>query len=49
MLPPTNRERRWWLRNYSDEEIALMAEALFGGADRANIYAWRVRLKIAEP
>lgn len=48
-LPPTNTERRWWLRNYSDEEIASMAEAIFGGADRANIYAWRLRLNIAEP
>lgn len=49
-LPPTNAERRFWLRRYTDEQIAQMAEAVFGGeSDHANIYAWRLRLKIEEP
>lgn len=48
-LPPTNRERRFWLRRFKDEEIAMMAEALFGGSDLENIKAWRVRLKVDEP
>jgi hypothetical protein len=49
-LPPTNVERRWWLELYTDEEIGIMAEAMFGGnCDHANIYAWRLRLKVDEP
>lgn len=48
-LAPTNTERRYWLRRYSDEEIALMAEALFGACDRASIHAWRRRLNIPLP
>jgi hypothetical protein len=48
-LPPTNTERRYWLRRFTDDEIAEMAEALFGApADKANIYAWRQRLDIKE-
>lgn len=49
-LPPTNTERRYWLRRFSDDQIVEMAESCFGGtADRANIYAWRLRLDIKEP
>lgn len=49
-LAITDTERRFWLRHYSDEEIALMAEAISGKqADRSEIAAWRVRLNIAAP
>ena len=50
--PVSNTERRFWLRLYSDEEIALMAEALTLGefvANRAEIRAWRERLEVEEP
>lgn len=49
ILPPTNTERRFWLRRFKDEELIDMAEAIFGGCDPASIAAWRVRLKIKEP
>lgn len=48
-IPPTNTERRFWLKRFSNEEIVMMAEALFGGCDRANVEAWRIRLGIEEP
>lgn len=49
-IPPTDTDRRFWLRRYSDEDIAQMAEAITGRmADRASIYLWRTRLKIEEP
>lgn len=49
-LPPTNADRRFWLSHYSDEEIALMAEAISGGqADRAQIHTWRQRLNVQSP
>jgi hypothetical protein len=49
-LPPTIADRRFWLSNYADEEIALMAEAIFGRrANRASISAWRIRLNVASP
>lgn len=48
-MPPTMKDRRWWLIHYSDEEIALMAEALFGGCDRTSVYEWRRTLNIPEP
>lgn len=49
-IPPTNSDRRFWLRNYSDDEIALMAEAISDGvASRAEISAWRIKLGVQEP
>jgi len=52
-IPVSNTDRRFWLRRYSDEDIALMAEAICANAeriaDRGAIYAWRVRLNIPEP
>lgn len=49
-LAITNTERRFWLRRYTDEEIALMAESISNGiANRMEIRSWRVRLEIAEP
>lgn len=48
-LPPTDRERRFWLKRFSDDEISMMATALFGSSDLLNIKAWRERLKVDEP
>lgn len=49
-LEITNTERRFWLRRYTDEQIALMAEAISNGvANRLEIQAWRIRLNIQEP
>lgn len=48
-IAPTITDRRFWLRRYSDDDIALMAEALFGACDRAAIAAWRHRLNIPPP
>lgn len=48
-IPPSNTERRYWLRRFTDEDLACFAEALFGECDRASIAIWRLRLAIKEP
>lgn len=49
-LPPTNADRRFWLSSFSDEEIALMAEAISDGhANRSTIHTWRIRLNVQAP
>ena len=49
-LPPTISDRSFWLASFSDEEIALMAEAIFGGqANRSSIASWRLRLNVHYP
>jgi len=44
--PPDNKDRRFWLQRFSDEEILHMALGIFGGeGDLAIIAYWRTRLE----
>lgn len=48
-LPPTNAERVFWLSKFSDDEIAMMSQALFGTGEMESVTIWRARLKVVEP
>jgi hypothetical protein len=48
-LPATDAERRFWLARFSDDEIAMMSQAIFGAGDMDNVIAWREKLQVDEP
>ena len=44
LLPPDNEDRRFWLRRFDDQEIAVMAEAFYGRGSIEAVARWRARL-----
>jgi hypothetical protein len=42
--PPDEDERSWWLRRFTDAEIAQMATVLFGSGSAESVSRWRERL-----
>lgn len=43
-LPPDDFDRAYWLRLFSDEEIADFGRCVFGHGDPETVHAWRQRL-----
>jgi len=41
---PNDADREWWLRRFSDEEIAELTEALCGSGSVEAVRSWRARL-----
>src|SRR5262249_13786747 len=41
--PPTEDDRAWWLRHFTDAEIAQMTLAIFGTGSVGNVRGWRER------
>jgi hypothetical protein len=42
--PPDEDDRAWWLRRFTDAEIAEMGRALFGVGSVETVSQWRARL-----